>query len=290
MDYAALQVYLAVVDEGSFSRASEKLFRTQPAVSLAVKRLEEDLGEQLIDRSSRELKLTDAGQTVLDYARRFENLRHEMLTSLDELRDVSAGLLQIGANESTTVYLLQHLRQFRQLYPKVKVRVRRCRSSQIPDLLLSGELEMGAISYRPVQKRIVSQVIYTDRLCFVCSPQHRLATRKSVSIKELGLETFIAHNVVSPYRQVVLQEFQQHRIPLNMDIELPTVESMRKLIQQNEGVSFLPRMCVDQDIRQGTLCEVQVQELQVKRKIRLVYPRKRVLSRAAKAFLELLKS
>jgi DNA-binding transcriptional LysR family regulator len=130
-------------------------------------------------------------------------------------------------------------------------------------------------------------VIYIDRLAFVVSPRHRFADRESASIAELGMETFIAHHVNSPYRQVVLQEFQNMKVPLQMDVEMPTVESIRKLVQRNEGVAFLPRMCVEQELDQGTLREVRVIELNVERKIRLVYPARRALSHAAKAFLEL---
>jgi DNA-binding transcriptional LysR family regulator len=284
-----LKVFRTVAGERSFSRAAEKLQRTQPAVSLAIQRLEGDVGEKLIDRSGRELLLTDAGEIVMEYARRFENLQLEFANALAELRDNAAGRLIIGANESTSLYLLQHIEQYRRLYPKVKVQVRRSLSSEIPSQLTDGELELGVISYDPRDERLVGLVIYTDHLAFVVSPQHRFAKRQSVSIKELGIETFIAHNVLSPYREVVLREFLTHQVPLNMDVEMPTVETIRKLVQRNEGVAFLPRMCVEQEIAQGILCEVRVPELSVERKIRLVYPARRALSHAARAFLELVK-
>jgi len=286
MELYSLQVFLAVATERSFSRAAEKLLRTQPAVSLAVQRLEQELGEKLIDRSGKELLLTDAGRTVLDYARRFESLEQELENSLAELRDNSTGRLTIGANESTTLYLLRHIERYRQLYPRVKVQVRRSLSSKIPVELLDGNLELGVISYDPADGRLASKVIYTDALAFVVSPKHRLASRKAVSIAELGQETFIAHNVVSPYREVVLREFQQRRVPLKMDVEMPTIETIRKLVQEQQGVAFLPRMCVEQEIEQGLLCEVRVKELHVERKIRLVYPTRRALSHAARAFLD----
>ncbi len=289
MELYALKVFLAVANEKSFSRAGERLLRTQPAISLAVQRLETELQEKLIDRSGRELLLTDAGRIVLEYARRFENLEREMETALAELRDNSAGRLTIGANESTSLYLLQHIEQYRRLYPKVKVQVRRSLSSKVPSQLIDGDLELGVISYDPGDERLVSAVIYTDHLAFVVSPQHRFAERKSVSIAELGMETFIAHNVVSPYRETVLREFQRHKVPLNMDVEMPTVETIRRLVQRNEGVAFLPKMCVEQEVEQGLLREVKVDELNVERKIRLVYPARRALSHAARAFLEVAK-
>lgn len=289
MELYSLRVFLAVATEKSFSRAGEKLLRTQPAISLAVQRLEVELGEKLIDRSGRELLLTDAGKIVVEYARRFENLEGEMGTALAELRDNSAGRLIIGANESTSLYLLQHIEQYRRLYPKVKVQVRRALSSKVPAQLIDGDLELGVISYNPDDERLISTVIYTDHLAFVVSPEHRFAGRESISITELGMETFVAHNVLSPYREIVIREFQRLRVSLNMDVEMPTVETIRRMVQRNEGVAFLPKMCVEQEIEQGLLSEVKVPELSVERKIRIVYPAKRALSHASKAFLEVLK-
>src|SRR5277367_5298443 len=282
MELYPLKVFLAVASEKSFSRAAEKMLRTQPAVSLAVQKLESDLQERLIDRSGKELLLTDAGRIVHEYARRFENLEGELQNALAELRDHSAGRLSIGANESTALYLLNLIEQYRRLYPKVKVQVRRTLSSKIPAQLIDGELELGVISYDPEDDRLGSIVLYTDHLSFVVSPKHRFAAREEVSIAELGMETFVAHNVLSPYRAVVLREFQRYKVPLNMDVEMPTVETIRKMVQRNEGVAFLPRMCVETELKQEVLCEVKVTELSgIERKIRLVYPAKRSLSHAA---------
>jgi len=274
----------------SFSRAAGKLHRTQPAVSLAVQRLENELGGALIDRGARGLMLTDAGKIVVEFARRFENLSRDLDNALIELQDNAAGRLTIGANESTTLYLLQHIEDYRRLYPRVKVQVRRTLSSKAPAQLLDGDLELGVISYDPQDERLVSTVIYTDHLAFVVSPKHRFARRKTVPIAELGMETFIAHNVISPYRDRVIREFQRHKVPLNIDVEMPTVETIRRMVQRDQGVAFLPRMCVEQEIRQKLLCEVEVKELRMERKIRLVYPARRSLSYAARAFLELVKA
>lgn len=287
MELHALRVFLTVANEKSFSRAGEKLLRTQPAISLAIQRLEQMLGEKLIDRSAKDLLLTDAGKIVLEYARRFENLQGDLENALAELRDKSAGRLTIGANESSTLYLLDHIDRYRRLYPKIRVQVRRSLSSKIPAELIDGELELGILTYDPEDERLVARVIYTDHLAFVTSPEHHLASRAEVSITELGGETFIAHNVVSPYRRVVIREFQHYKVPLHMDLEMPTVESIRKMVERNEGVAFLPRMCVEEELRHGLVREIKVKELEVERKIRLVYPAKRALSHAAEAFLDL---
>lgn len=290
MELHSLRVFLTVANEKSFSRAAEKLLRTQPAISLTIQRLEAELGEKLIDRSAKDLLLTDAGRTVLEFAKRFDSLQGEMENSLAELRDKSAGRLMIGANESSTLYLLDHIERFRRKYPKVKVQIRRSLSSRIPTELIDGELELGILTYDPEDERLISHVIYKDHLAFIVSPEHKLAACDDVSITELGEENFIAHNVVSPYRAVVLREFQRHHVPLKMDLEMPTIEAIRKMVQRNEGVAFLPHMCVADEIRQGVVREVRVREMTVDRPIRLAYPARRALSHAARAFLEVVQA
>lgn len=287
MEMHPLRVFLTVAAEKSFSRAAEKLLRTQPAISLSIQRLETELGEKLIDRSAKDLLLTDAGKIVLEYARRFDNLQGDLENALAELRDKSAGRLTIGANESSTLYLLDHIEKYRQQFPKIKVQIRRSLSSKIPAELLDGDLELGILTFDPEDERLITKVIFTDHLAFITSPKHRFADRGEISITELGEETFIAHNVVSPYRGVVIREFQRNKVPLNMDVEMPTVESIRKMVERNEGVAFLPRMTVSEELRHGILREVKVTEMVVDRKIRLVYPAKRALSHAAQAFLEI---
>jgi DNA-binding transcriptional LysR family regulator len=287
MELHPLRVFLAVANEKSFSRAAEKLLRTQPAVSLSIQRLETELGEKLIDRSAKDLLLTDAGRLVLDYARRFENLQGDLENALSELRDKSSGRLTIGANESSTLYLLDHIEKYRRKFPKIKVQIRRSLSSRIPTELIDGELELGILTYDPEDDRLVTVVIYTDHLSFIVSPKHRLAGRTEVSVTELGAETFIAHNVVSPYRALVLHAFQQLKVPLNMNVEMPTVEAIRKMVERDEGVAFLPRMCVEDEVKHGILREIKVTEMKVDRQIRLAYPARRALSHAAQAFVKL---
>ena len=287
MELSLLRVFVTIATERSFSRAAEKLGRTQPAVSLALQRLETELGEKLLDRSAKDVLLTDAGRTVLEYARRFQNLEGELENSIAELRDHSSGKLVIGANESTGLYLLHHLERYRQLYPRVKVQMRRSFSSRIPGEIVDGNLELGVISYEPRDERLSSRVIYTDSLAFVVAPKHRLARRREVPITELGEETFIAHNVLSPYREIVLRVFRERGVRLNMDIEMPTVELIRRMVEAGHGVAFLPRMCVEEEISEKRLFAVRVPEVEVERKIYLVQPAKRAVSYATEAFLKL---
>ena len=290
MELSQLTIFLTVASEKSFSRAAQKLQRTQPAVSLAVQRLESEIGEKLLDRSLKDGTLTDAGKIIFEYAHKFENLRREMTNALTELRNKDTGKLIIGANESGALYLLTHIREFRRLYPGVQIEVRRSLSRHIPAEVLANSLDLGVVSYKPGNRNLRTTVIYNDAIAFIVHPEHPFAQRKQISIRDFGAETVIAHNITSPYRQIVLEAFQKYQVPLKMDIEMPTVETIKKMVQDGMGVAFVPRMCVQSELAAGQLVEVPVRELQVARKIHLVHPARRHLSHAARAFLELVKT
>jgi DNA-binding transcriptional LysR family regulator len=285
MDLFQIETFLAVAREGSFSRAAKKLFRTQPAISQTVRKLELELGEALFDRSSREGILTDAGRVLQEYAEKLLNLRGEAMTALEELRQVHRGHLVLSANEFTTLYVLPVLDQFRRLYPMIKVTVQRGLASRIPNELLNHNTELGLIGFRPPDPDLCSITVYHDELTFVVPPRHPLAQAQTVTLKQLGAENFVAHNVTSRYREKVLETFRRKRVPLNMDVELPSIEAIKKFVASGNGVALLPGICVAAEVARGELVRVAVPELSFERKIRVVYRRDSALSHAAQAFL-----
>ena len=287
VDLFQLEVFLAVAREGSFSRAAEKLYRTQPAISQAVRKLERELGEPLFDRSSRDGTLTDAGRVLQEYSEQLLNLRQDAHRALRELREMHKGKLAIAANEFTCIYLLPVLAEFRKHYPLVKVTVLRALASRIPSALLNHNVEIGVLSFNPEEPSLKSIVVYSDELVLVAHPQHPLASAPQVNIQQLGAESFVAHNVSSPYRAKVLEAFRRHRAPLNMDVELPTIEAIKKFVAQGNGVALVPGITIEDEVRRGELVRIPVDELHIERKLRLVYRKGASLSHAAKAFLKI---
>ena len=285
MDLFELETFLAVAREGSFSRAAKRLFRTQPAISQAVRKLERELGEGLFDRSSRRPLLTDAGRVLEGYALRLLNTRGEALGALEELRQNHQGKLSIAANEFTCLYLLPVLDQFRRLHPMIKVAVQRSLASRMEESLVNHSAEFGVLTFRPEDPLLRSIVVYRDELAFVVPPRHRLASAKQVSIKQLGAEYFVAHNVPSPYRARVVETFRKHRVPLRMDVELPTIEAIKKFVAGGNGVALLPAICVENELARGELVRVRTRDLRLERRLRLVYRKGANASHAARAFL-----
>jgi DNA-binding transcriptional LysR family regulator len=285
MDLFQMETFLAVAEERSFSRAAARLHRTQPAVSQVIAKLEAELGETLLERSSRDGTLTDAGQVLREYAQKMVNLRTEAGAALSDLRLLHQGRLDLAANEYTCLYLLPVLDVFRRRHERIKVAVQRSFASRITDEVLQHSVELGVLSFRPEDPQIRSLVVYRDELVCIVGPQHALAKEGQASIGRLGRETFVAHNVLSPLRQKVIMAFKRHRTPLNMDVELPSLEAIKRFVERGNGVALVPRLTVDRELQSGALVAVRVPELYMERKLRLVSRRRTSLSHAAQAFL-----
>jgi DNA-binding transcriptional LysR family regulator len=290
MEISQLEVFLAVAREGGFSRAAEKLYRTQSAVSQAIRKLEDEIGEPLFDRSTRDGVMTDAGQVLQEYAERLLNLRENAREALGELRELQKGKLVVGANEFTALYLLRVLAEFRRLHPAIRIVVQRSLGSHIPDDVRRHNCEFGVLTYDPQDPELASVVVYSDELIFVVPPQHPLARESQVSIRQLGAESFVAHIVSSPYREKVIQAFEKHKTPLHMGVELPTLQAIKRFVAMGNGVAFLPEISVEDEIARGELVRIPVQELRVHRKLRLIYRKSAALSHAGRAFLKIAES
>jgi len=290
MEISQLEVFLAVAREGGFSRAAEKLYRTQSAVSQAVRKLETEIGEPLFDRSTRDGMLTDAGRVLRDYAERLLNLRESAREALGELRELQQGKLVVGANEFTALYLLRVLAEFQRLHPAIRIVVERSLGSRIPDEVRRHHCEFGVLTYDPADPELASVVVYSDELIFVVPPGHPLAPEARVSIRQLGAESFVAHNVSSPYREKVIQAFGKYKTPLHMGVELPTLQAIKRFVAMGNGVAFLPEISVEDEIARGELVRIPVQELRVHRQLRLIYRKSAAVSHAGRAFLKIVES
>ena len=290
MDLSELQVFLTVAREGSFSRAAERLYRTQPAVSLTIRKLEDGLGQPLFVRGARPVRMTDAGTLLRDYAERLINLRDEVKKGLSELTGLNRGELSLGVNESSIHALLPALGQFRKLHPGIQIRVHRMFSRDIPHEVLNYRLDLGAVSFVPREEQLQAMEILKDELTLVVPPKHPLAKRKEVDVTDLENESFVAHSVESPFRRRVIELFGRNRATLNMPIEMPTIESIKRFVQMGMGVAIVPRMCVAWEIDHGWMKEVKVRQLNLPRHVYLVSRRGARLPHAAAELVRLLKS
>jgi hypothetical protein len=172
------------------------------------------------------------------------------------------------------MYLLQAIDRFRREFPHITVTVHRMLASHIPEELNLRTFELGMISFRPDPAQFRTIAVYADSLAFIVSPSHPLAGAERVSINDLGEELFVAHNVASPLRRKVIEAFQRYRTPLNMGIELPTIEAIKRFVAMGNGVALVPHLTVARELETGDLVRVPVDELEIKRVLRLVHRRR----------------
>ncbi|HKV40858.1 MAG TPA: LysR family transcriptional regulator [Blastocatellia bacterium] len=285
-----LEMLTAVVEEGSVHKAAEKVFRTQPAVSIALRKLEQEIGAPLFDRSNRKsYVLTDTGEVLYNYARRVLNLRDESLVAIQELHDLQRGRLRVGANESACLYVLPSVvQEFRQRYPKIKIEIVRHLSSGLVRELKEHNLDCGILSFHPEDGDLEATPVMGDELVLVVSPHHELAAKGRVHIKELGTQSFIAHNVRSRSREKLVEAFQRLAIPLNISIEIATIETIKKFVIMNLGISFVPLMCVREELARGDLRLVPVDGFRHERTLWLVRRVTETPHHAAKAFMDII--
>jgi molybdate transport repressor ModE-like protein len=285
-----LRVFLTVASERSFSRAARKLGRTQPAVSQAIRRLEEVVGEPLVDRSSRDGTLTEAGRVLREYAQRLTALAEEAQRAVGELRDVKRGRVLIGANEAAVDALLPLIAEFQVRHANVQVDVRRLPSRQMAQEVLGRGIDFGVLTFFPRERGLASMTIGTDELVLLTWPSHPLAGRRSVTMEEIGREPIIAHNDPSPARERVLRAFEQRHAPLNIVMALPSLDAIKRAVELKMGLALLPRRCALSELTMQQLSAVRLADLRIPRHVRLLYRQTGDRSHAAAAFLEVSKA
>ncbi|HET9218835.1 MAG TPA: LysR family transcriptional regulator [Terriglobia bacterium] len=288
MDMMQLEMFVATAELRSVQRASERVFRTQPAVSMAIRKLEEELGALLFDRASRgNYQLTAAGEVLFAYAQRLLGLRDEALTHVKELQSLEDGRVRIGANESTGNYLLPRLiHAFRKKYPKIRIDVTRQNSRQLIHDLRDNMVDLALISFAPDEKDIEAVPIMKDELVLIASPDHPLAKKGKTPLHELGTESFIAHTVTSQSRQKVVEAFRSSETPLRIVMEVAMIETIKKLVAAGLGLAFVPEMSVQDEIQHGELTKVTVEGFQYERTLYLARRRSQAHSHAAREFAE----
>jgi len=291
MELMQLEMFVAVVEEGSVQAAAECVCRTQPAVSMSLKKLDEEIGSPLFDRSQRhDFLLTPAGEVLYSYATRLLNLRNEAVASLESLKMLKQGHLRIGANESTNSYLLPQLTQvFHERYPNIKIEVLCDHTDGLLRQLKERRLDLALLAYLPADHGLEAQPLIRDEVVLIMSPRHELAGRDSVSVKELEKESVIVESHHSSLRQRVVEAFERSETPLNIRVESATIETIKKMVAKNVGVGFVPLMCVREEVARGELTIMPVESWQQKRTLWAVRRHEGPHSHAAEGFMQVVK-
>ncbi len=292
MELMQLEMFVAVVEEGSVHKAADKVCRTQPALSIAIRKLESEIGSKLFDRAERyNYHLTPAGELLYSYATRLLALRNETVASLRDLVHLRRGAVRIGANESTSVYLLPRLTQtFHEQYPDIKIEVTCEHTEKLLSQMEARRLDLALLAYLPENHDLEARLIMRDELVLIVSPRHRLALASSVHVKDLEKESIIIEGAPSSLHEKVVDAFRVHQTPLNVQVTSATIETIKQMVASDVGVGFVPLMCVDREVARRELAIVPVEGLHLDRKLWVVRPRSDVHSHAALAFMRVVNS
>src|SRR3954465_8174587 len=290
MQLPDLAAFLAVASDRSFSAAARRLHRTQPAISQALRPIEDELGERLFDRASPDGTLTGARPLLQDYAQRLLGLASEAETAVRELQQVRRGRVIVGANEAAVHRLLPHIEKFTLEHPNVVIDVRRVPSRQIANAVLDRSIDFGVLTFQPADRGVHTLPLGADDVVLLTSPKHTLAGRRRVTLEEIGKQVVIAHNDPSPARDRVLRAYERRQTSINIQISLPSRDGIKRAVEMGIGVALLPRRCALTEIARGTLVAVRAPDLGGTRQVRLAFRRAGERSRAADAFLEIVKT
>jgi DNA-binding transcriptional LysR family regulator len=255
-----VMAFVEVARRRSVSRAAEALFVTQPALTARIQGLERDLGAKLFVRSSRGMKLTEAGEAFLPYAVRALGSLTDGRMQVNALERGGAGRLAIGAAPAVSTYVLPALlKRFALSHPRVSVSVRTGHSEEMLDLVLREQVDVGLV--RALQHRdIVSTPLYEDRLILVVEPGHLFAQEGRIRLREIAGEQLILFDRTSSYHELTNALFRRAGIAPAGVMELDNIDAAKKMVEQGFGVALLPHTSVTDELDAGRLAEVTIRD------------------------------
>jgi DNA-binding transcriptional LysR family regulator len=286
MDFDQLETFVEVARLSSFSRAAEKRFRTQPAVSSQIRALEEEVGARLLDRSGGKVSLTASGKLFLRYAEETLDGRKAICTAIAETERVPRGEIVVGANEGTCLHILPEVfADFKRKYPDVSVSIKRSDYAKTLESVIDNSVDFGVVSLPVTDARLTVAPIHRDELVIIAPPDHPLAKLRSATIAEVARYPLLVPK--SGHTRDALEGlFHERRLKPQFSMELDSSELLKRFVAADVGVGFIARSNVAEDFRAGTLTMIPIADAQIRRDLALIFRKDKALSRAALAFID----
>ncbi len=287
MDFDQLETFLEVARLSSFSRAAERRFRTQPAISSQIRALEEEVGAKLLDRSGGKVAVTGPGKVFQRYAEDVLEQRRVMLVSLAEMHRVPRGELVVSANEGTCLHILPEVfAEFKRQYPSVAVSVKRQEHNKILEAIIENSCDFGVVSMPVPDKRLTVVPIHRDELILITPPDHPLAARNAASLAEVAEYPLLLPKM-GRTRDALEALFHERKLKPRVSMELDSSELLKRFVAADVGIGFIPRSHVAEDLQAKALVALTLSDASVQRELALVFRKDKALSRAALAFIDI---
>jgi LysR family transcriptional regulator, low CO2-responsive transcriptional regulator len=285
MDFDQLTTFMQVAKLGSFSRAGQKVFRSQSAVSAQIRQLEQEYGDKLLDRSGKDVRLTPAGRVLFGYAERLLGLRDESLLAVADQGVTPRGPLVIGANEATCLYVLPDVfAEYCRLYPGVQISIYRNFSYKIIEKLENGSIDVGIVTLPVKSPSLKTHSIFRDQLKLMVNPQHPLAKHKVASVSEIAKHPLLVPKT-GYTRQLMDKLFRPYNSSLQVRMELPSIGMIKSFVAAGLGVSLISSSFAREEVLAGSVRLIALQDVEIWRELGLAYRRDRTLTRASSTFI-----
>lgn len=290
MQIETLKVFCDLSETESFTKAAQVNDITQSAVSQQIRSLENQFRATLIERSKKKFRLTREGQILYEHSKQIIQTYDTLRAQLQELRDVVSGTLRVATIYSIGLYdLPPFLKRFLRTHRTVNVHVEYHRSNRVYEDVLSNVCDIGLVAYPVKESRLDIVPLWKDRLVLVCSPRHPLAARGSMPLSALRGERFISFEPDIPTRRAIDKAFRSEGVEVQHIMEVDNIETVKRAVEIELGVSIIPQSTVAQEVRNGTLAEVELSGGDCARPVAAIVKKSKVLSPAMKQFLAILR-
>ena len=289
MDFDHLTTFREVAKQRNFSRAGQKLFRSQPAVSAHIRQLEQEYGERLLERDGKQVRLTPAGELLFDYAGQLLTLRDESLRAVADQGATPRGVLAIGANEATCLYVLPDVfAEYQRRHSAVQISIYRNFSRKVVQAVEDGLVDIGIVTLPVKSPSLKVHSIFRDRLMLIVNHKNPLASQNSVCIRDVAEQPLIFPRTGFT-RQQLDKLFRPYRSKLRVAMELPSIGMIKSFVAAGLGVSLISASFAHDEVQGGQVKLIEIEDVELWRELGLVYRVDRVLPRAATAFIALIR-
>jgi DNA-binding transcriptional LysR family regulator len=285
MDFDQVRTVIEIDKHKSFSRAAERLYRTQPAISKQVRSLEQELGQKLFLRTGKQVQLTAAGHILLEHCEQLAELRRQAQEALKKMAEAPRGRLAVGANEATSLYVLPPVfARFHARYPDVRLRIHRNFTRKLVERVLANTLDFAIVSLPVEEKELVVLPMFRDELVWIVPPRHPLAGQRSLSVEQAA-----EHPLIFPRtgrtRALFESLFSSRGLEPRVSLELASVEAIKKFVAAGLGISIISRSFAAAEAEAGAVRLIPLQGLQLVRELGLIHHRDKSICPVMNAFL-----
>lgn len=291
MQIETLKVFTDLAETESFTKAAHRNDVTQSAVSQQVSALERHFSTPLIERSRKRFRLTREGQVLYEFSKQIIHDFETLQSKIQEVKDVISGTIRVSTIYSLGLHELPpFVRHFLQSHPTVNIQVEYRRVNQVYEDVLGNTVDIGLVAYPEEDQRLNVVPLRHDPMVLVCHPRHPLAAHHSVKLGALQGQKFIAFEPDIPTRHAIDRAFQEHGVQVDMAMELDNIETVKRAVEIDAGVSIIPHNSVLQELEKKTLAEVLIEDAEMYRPLAIIHRKKKVLTPAMKEFIALLQN